>query len=255
MLEVFRRKCVSTPAVLLAAFLFLASAAWARVPEPYQIEPVQLDPAAKLPKTLTDGLDPQGLRLFTFENGVRMNVCDIFWAKSVSEQEASPTAGKSPSPKLVYGNLRPGAFVGVIHFLPEADQEYRKDFRNQKLKPGYYTLRYGVMEAGIGEHGPVPGDFAVLAPVALDTNYARAVSKTELLRLSRAASHTKDPAVMSLIEVTVARKDFPDVSTDYAGTCVLQVKLHMKAKKGETAGQEMAMAIVVETPLEEGEGS
>ncbi len=235
--------------VSFAFLLVLAQSAWARVPEPYQIEPVPFDNSGKLPKTLTDGLDPQGVRLFTFENGVRINVCDIFWAKSVAGQD-----GASPAPKLVYGTLRPGAFVGLVHFLPEADQEYRKDFHDQKLKAGYYTLRYGVMEAGIGAHGPEPGDFVVLSPASLDHDAARVVPRVELLRMSRLASHTKEAAVMSLIEVTTARKTFPDVSTDYAGTCVLQVKLHLKPKKGAEA-QDLAMAIVVLTPLQEGEGS
>jgi len=253
MLGALRYACCRRLLLSFSAFIAvsgIAAVAWARVPEPYQIETVQLETSGKLAKTLADGLEPHGVRLFTFENGVRMNVCDIFWAKSVAEQDAAPASGK-----LVYGNLKPGAFIGVVHFLPEADQEYRKDFRNQKLKPGYYTLRYGVMDAGIGAHGPEPGDFVVLSPATVDQNYARVVPRAELIRLSRMASHTKEPAVMSLIEVTTARKNFPDVSTDYAGTCVLQVKLRLKPKKGEAAGREMAVAVVVLTPLEEGEGS
>lgn len=233
----------------LGIIFIIANAAWARVPEPYSIEPVQLKASAKLSKTLTDAVDPQGLVVYTYENGVRMNVCEIFWAKAVTDQEVP-----KDSAKLVYGNLKPGAFMGLLHFLPEADQEYRKDYREQKLKGGYYTMRYGVMEAGIGEHGPVPGDFVVLSPAAADKDPSRVVPRAELIRLSCMASHTKEPAVMSLIEVTTARKNFPDVSTDYAGTCVLQVKLHLKPRKGATS-QEMAMALVVLTPLAEGEGS
>lgn len=235
--------------VPLGVILTIVNAAWARVPEPYSIEPVQLKASGQLPKTLADGLDSQGLVVFTYENGVRMNVCEIFWAKAVAEQDVP--AGSS---KLVYGNLKPGALVGLIYFLPEADQEYRKDFRDQKLKPGYYTMRYGVMEAGIGEHGPERGDFVVLSPAALDHDSTRVLPRNELIRLSRIASHTKEPATMRLIEVTVARKTFPDVTTDYAGTCVLQIKLHLKPGKGG-AVQDLAMAIVVLTPLVEGEGS
>jgi len=243
-----RRRALSF-ILVTGLLLFAASAAWARVPEPYALEAVKLQPSPKLSKTLTDGLDPQGVRIFTNENGVRMNVCDIFWAKSVTGQDAPAAPGK-----LLYDILKPGALVGLVHFLPEADQEYRKDFRDQKLKAGYYTLRYGVLDAGIGEHGPEPGDFVVLSPAALDRDAARVLPKSELIRLSCLASHTKEPAVMSLIEVTTARKKFPDISTDYAGTAVLQVKLHLKPKKG-AASQDLAMAIVVLTPLAEGEGS
>jgi len=231
------------------AMLIGANAAWARVPEPYAYEAVELQASPKVAKALFDGVDPNGLRIFTSENGVKMNVCEIFWAKSVTDQDV-----KTGSSKLVYPNLKPGAFVGLIHFLPEADQEYRKDYREQKLKAGYYTMRYGVMEAGIGEHGPEPGDFVVLSPAAFDHDPARVVPPNELNHLSRMASHTKDPAVMSLIEVTTARKNFPDLTTDYAGTCVLQVKLHLKPRKGGSV-QDLAIALVVLTPLAEGEGS
>jgi hypothetical protein len=235
--------------IVALAMLIGVNAAWARVPEPYAIEAVELQASAKIPKTLFDGVDPKGLRIFTSENGVKMNVCEIFWAKSVTDQDV-----KTGSSKLVYPNLKPGAFVGLIHFLPEADQEYRKDYREQKLKAGYYTMRYGVMEAGIGEHGPEPGDFVVLSPAAFDHDSARVVPPNELNHLGRMASHTKDPAVMSLIEVTAARKNFPDLTTDYAGTCVLQVKLHLKPRKGGSV-QDLAIALVVLTPLAEGEGS
>ena len=115
-------------------------------------------------------------------------------------------------------------------------------------------LKHSVMEAGIGEHGPEPGDFVVLSPAAFDHDPARVVPPNELNHLSRMASHTKDPAVMSLIEVTTARKNFPDLTTDYAGTCVLQVKLHLKPRKGGSV-QDLAIALVVLTPLAEGEGS
>ena len=236
--------------LVFSGVLGVAAGAWARVPEPYSIEPVQLHPSAKLPKTLADALDSEGSVLYTSENGVRMNVCEVFWAKAVSERETAPK-----SDTLVYGNLRPGELIGMVHFLPEADEEYRKDSKDQKLKPGYYTMRYGILQSGIGAHGPEQGDFVLLSPAALDHDPGRVIPANELIRLSRFASHTKEPAVMNLIEVTVARKTFPDVTTDYAGTCVMQVKLHVNPKKGAAAPQDLALAIVIMTPLVEGEGS
>jgi len=239
---------ISIP-LLFSVVLVVTAGAWARVPEPYSIEPVQLHPSAKLPKTLVEAVDSQGSVLYTSENGVRMNVCEVFWAKAVSEREAPK------SDTLVYGNLKPGEFIGIVHFLPEADDEYRKDSKDQKLKPGYYTMRYGILQSGIGAHGPEQGDFVLLSPAALDHDAARVIPANELVRLSRFASRTKEPAVMNLTEVTVARKTFPDVTTDYAGTCVMQVKLHVKPAKDLAAPQDLALAIVIMTPLVEGEGS
>jgi hypothetical protein len=235
--------------VILLSVLCLSTAAWAKVPEPYAIEPVQLQASSKLSKALADALDPQGSVLYTMENGVRMDVCEIFWAKTVAEQDVP-----AKSSSLVYGNLKPGALVGMVHFLPGADEEYRKDNKDQKLKPGYYTMRYGILQSGIGAHGPEQGDFVLLSPAALDHDPGRVIPATELIRLSHVASRTKEPAVMNLIEVTAARKEFPGVTTDYAGTCVMQVKLRVKPKKsGES--QDLALAIVIMTPLVEGEGS
>jgi hypothetical protein len=244
------RKRLLSILLLLGTIFSMSFAAWARVPEPYSIERVQLQTSAKLPKSLANSLDPQGSVLFTSENGVRMNVCEVFWAKAVTEREVP-----SKSSTLIYGSLRPGELVGVVHFLPEADEEYRKDSKDQKLKPGYYTMRYGILQSGIGPNGPEQGDFVLLSPVALDRDPAQVISANELIRLSRFASHTKEPAVMNLIDVTTARKDFPGVTTDYAGTCVMQVKLHVKPRKGAPAPQDLALAIVIMTPLVEGEGS
>jgi hypothetical protein len=234
--------------VWLSIMLASVKPAGARVPEPYSLESVQLQPSAKLPKTLAAGVDASGSLIYTFENGIRMNVCEIFWAKALAEQEIG--AGSS---KLIYGNLKPGSFVGIIHFMPEADQEYRKDFKEQKLKAGYYTMRYGALPVGSGDSAQL-GDFLILVPAALDRDFARTLPRNEILRLSHVASRTKEPAVMSLMEVTAARKAFPDVITDYAGTCVLQVKLHLKPRKNGAA-TDMALALVVLTPLGEGEGS
>jgi hypothetical protein len=245
----WQRKISSFGILVNLVVLGMAVAAWAKVPEPYAIEPVSLQPSTKLSKAMADALDPQGSVLYTSEDGVRMNVCEIFWAKAVAEQDVP-----AKSSSLVYGKLKPGALVGVVHFLPGADEEYRKDNKDQKLKPGYYTMRYGILQAGIGEHGPEQGDFVLLSPAALDRDPARVIPASELIRLSRVASRTKEPAVMNLIEVTVARKEFPGVTTDYAGTCVMQVKLHVKPKKGATS-QDLALALVVMTPLVEGEGS
>ncbi len=244
-----RKQFWSLP-LLLGLILVTSAAAWARVAEPYSIEPVQLQSSPKLPRTLANALDTQGSVLFTSENGVRMNVCEVFWAKAVSGQDAPSKIGT-----LVYGNLKPGALVGVVHFLPEADQEYRKDSNDQKLKPDYYTMRYGILQSGTSPGGPEAGEFVLLSPVSLDRDPMRVMPANELIRLSRFASHTRKPAVMNLIEVTTAPKNFPGVTTDYAGTCVMQVKLHVKGGKRASTEQDLALAIVIMTPLVEGEGS
>src|SRR4029077_3389371 len=149
-----------------------------------------------------------------------------------------------------YGKLKQGAVVGVVHFLVVKD--YVRDFRSQTIKPGYYTLRYAVMPGGIAENEP--RDFAVLIPASEDRDLERVLPLSELSRRSQMAFHTKHPASMSLVEVDNDLKNFPGVVTDDEGTCVLQVKVHVKSGNSSVA-REFPLAIVLVTSIPENSGS
>jgi hypothetical protein len=220
--------CWSTPAVAI---------------EPYSMKPAVLQRSADLPQTIADSLDPKGVHVFTYDNGQETPICDFFWAKTVAAQE-SPA---KPS-KLLYGSLKEGAMVGVIRFLPESKDDYREDFHDQKLNAGYYTMRYDAMREGD------KNDFILLSPVKADSDPERVLTSDQLRSLSRQASGTDEPAVLSLVAVGKASKDFPDVVMADDGSCVLQVKLHLKPLKGDSA-KELAFAIIVATPIEEDGGS
>src|SRR5277367_880895 len=100
------------------ALAMSAAPAWCA--EPYSLEPATAQASAYLPQSLVDGIDPQGTRLFTYVNGLKMPISEIFWARSVMEQE--PPAGPS---KILYRSLKPGALLGVIHFFAETSEDYR----------------------------------------------------------------------------------------------------------------------------------
>src|SRR5277367_3194378 len=114
--------------------------AWGFETEPFSIEPVAAHSSASFPQKIVDALDPQGSLLFTYSHGLKIGVCEIFWVKTAAAQD-SP-AGSS---KTSYNALKPGALLGVIHFLDEANEDYREDFHDQKLRPGYYTMRYAAL--------------------------------------------------------------------------------------------------------------
>jgi len=216
--------------------------AWGFETEPFSTEPVALHASTDLPQKTVDDLDPHGSLLFTYANGLKVGICEFFWVKTAVAQENAPGSSK-PS----YNTLKPGALVGVIHFLPEASEDYREDFRDQKLKPGYYTMRYVALK----DTDTI--DFVALSPLGMDRDPSRVLPIDELFSMSRRASRTKQPAVMSLVPIDLRGNDFPDVKTDGEGTWTLQVKLHLKGKDG--AMQELALAIVVITPKKEEEGS
>jgi hypothetical protein len=219
-----------------------------RAQEPYAIEPTACKASAYLPQSVVDALNPDGVRLFTYSNGLKMPIMEIFWSKTVKAQSSTTSPGA-----LLYGNLTPGTMVGVVHFLAEANEDYREDFRDQKLKPGYYTMRYGVQPEDPEQKQSTARDFLLLSPVSVDRDPAKTPGVEDLTHSSRMASHAKFPAVLSLVPVTPGQKE-PGVRTDDTGTCVLQFRVKLESDKDPSA-KEQAMALIVVTPIKDNSGS
>jgi len=190
----------------------------------YKIDSAPAPAAGDVPKALLDALDPAGSRLL---NSGGTTVAEVWWRKSIATQ-SSPT-----SSDVVYGNIPPGAMIGLIHF-PAAGS----DFRGQAIKPGYYTLRYANVPQD-GNHMGVSTyrDFALLSPVAADSEIDQALKFDDLVKLSRQASGTNHPAVMSLVPAGESNQNFPALVQDKEGHSVLQVKVH--------ANPEVRIAIVL----------
>jgi hypothetical protein len=209
--------------------------AWAA--EPYRLEPVELASDA-LAHQLQDKLSTKGFRLVTETNGLRMEICEVFWAKEAAGQ------ARPPHSKLIYADLAPGSLVGVLHFLPGASEDFLEDFHDQKLKPGYYTMRYA----------PAPDDpdqdALWLSPAAADRAGEAKATLSDLKRWSLLASGTREPAVLHLVQTEIGKKDFPAIRTDGEGTCVLDVQFPVKTGSG--AAHDMPLAVIVVTPKESG---
>jgi hypothetical protein len=223
----------------LLALAIGTPAAWGV--EPFSVEPADLH-AGDLPQAMVAGVEGHGTRIFTYVNGLRMPICEIFWAKRATTQP-----GKSVPGRATYSNLEPGSLLGVIRFLSEASDEYREDFHDQKLKAGYYTMRYAVMA------GEDARDFLVLSPLSADTDPGLVLSSDQLIRQGKLASRTDSPAVLSLVTTEVSRKDLPSVRMDENGTCILQDKLQGKSNAGSTG--EVMLAVVLVNPISEEDGS
>lgn len=206
----------------------------------FKIEPVRSP--ADLPPALLGLLDPQGTRLLDPQG---QPVCDVWWRKVIPAQLAAPK-----QPRVLYGTLAPGALLGVLFFPTE-----NEDSRDQKLKPGFYTMRYAQIaddESQSSVNSYV--DAALLSPAEADTRYDQTLKLDELLRLSRRASGTKQPAVMNLVPVSEMYKRSPAVVADDQGSCTLQVRVHTQAAP-ESAQSELRLAILLVTPAKEVGGS
>jgi hypothetical protein len=227
---------------LLLSLLLAVAVAPAAGQEPYGIDPVTAKASAYLPTAIVEGIDAQGSRLFTFTNGLKTPVCEVWWAKAVTTQDDT-----ARSAKLLYGNLKIGELVGVIHYLAESSEDYREDFNDQKLRPGYYTMRYAATEDP--EHKSQYKDFLVLSPVSVDRDPAKVPSVDELFRMSRIASRSKNPALLSMVPVAdTGRNVFPGVRSDDAGTCIFDVKLRSKPEKGSSS-EDIRAAVILVTPI------
>ena len=211
-------------AVFLLLAVQLAIGTLALAQGSYKAEPIGPLTASDVPKPIQDALSPQGARLVSDKGAP---VAEVWTLKSVTLGAANTNSD------AVYSSLSVGTLVGVIHFPAQA-----ADFRGQTIKAGYYTLRYAKMPQD-GNHmgaNPYP-DFLLLCPVAADAQVSQALKLDDLLNLSRKASGTAHPAVMSLVP-TGQGATFPSAATDDKGNTALQLKL-------SGGGQDVPIALIL----------
>lgn len=193
----------------------------------YKIEAIGQPATSDVPALLAAAIQPQGTRLL---DGQGAALCEMWLGKAVATQQGG-------SGDAIYP-LGVGSFVGILHF-PKGGS----DFRGQTIKPGYYTLRYAHIPQD-GNHmgvNPYP-DFVLLSPAVADTQIDQALKLEDLLKLSRQASWTPHPAVMSLVPLSQGA-NFPSLIQDDQGHWVLQVKLSGKSAAG--GQQDLPVALVV----------
>jgi len=195
----------------------------------YKVEAIGGAPA-DVPAAIQATLDTQGVRVTNDQGAV---LCEVWLLKTLP---ASPNP--STSSDVLYGTFPVGALVGVVHF-PSATT----DFRSQSIKAGFYTLRYGQIPQD-GNHmgvNPYP-DFLALGPVAADAALDKTLGFADLVKLSKQASGTNHPAVLSLIPVASGAK-FPSAAKSDQGYWALQMSL---AGKGG-GSQPVALVLVGQT--------
>jgi len=225
----------------LAILALLTFAALAPAQAEFTLETSPALSTLQIPNALVDRLDAQGSRILHRQD----TVCDVWWLKSLS---AVPST--SSEPDILYGSLQPGALVGLLRFVSSSAE----DTRDQKLKPGLYTMRYALIpqdgnHMGVSEYR----DFVLLSPLSADTELDKVLSFDDLVNLSRKASGTGHPAVISLAAPNPAYKKLPALVQDDQGNCSLQVDLRENPTGG--AAQDVKLAILLVTAPKESGGS
>jgi hypothetical protein len=146
------------------------------------------DQAGPLPPEIASGvaqvLDKSGFRITN--NGAKY--CEV-WFRS----RLPAGAALSKEPNVTLPNIPVGTLVGLIRFdAPGTDR------RGQTIQPGVYLLRYGILPDNEPHQGAAPHrDFLLLTPAGEDREPNSTPNFDALLALSRKASLTPHPAVLS----------------------------------------------------------
>jgi len=129
-----------------------------------------------------------------------------------------PAAAKSAEDGVSLPAIATGALVGVIRF-----DSTGADRRGQTIKAGVYTLRYGIMPINGDHQGAAPQrDFLLLTPAAEDKDLNATPNFEAVVAMSRKASGTPHPAVLSFWKADSAATGF---SKQGENDWVLQTKL------------------------------
>lgn len=131
--------------------------------------------------------------------------------------------------------------------LQEASDDYHVDFHSQKLKPGYYTMRYAVLPAGTYANGPELGDFVVLSAASADTDPTRVPPVEELMSLGKTVSGSNQAASIQLVSSDAKNKQATAVAENGRGIVTFQFRLHLTTNKGDLSA-ELALAMIVLSP-------
>jgi len=172
-------------------------------------------PPSQVAASVSQALDPKGFQI-SAQPGAPY--CELWLRARVPVGSASPGGTASKEQNVTLPGIPLGTLLGVIRFDgPGSDR------RGQTIQPGVYTLRYGIMPANGNHEGAAPQrDFLLLIPAAEDRDVNAIPSFDSLVALSRKASHTAHPAVLSFWK---ADTDSPGFSQQGDTDWVLQSKV------------------------------
>src|SRR5262249_8038167 len=170
------------PCLLLVAFV----PANALLAADQKVEGLKEAPAG-LSAEISAAINTAGYRV-TGKDGV---ICDLWLAKEI------PLKPKFKSSLRIKYPFQTGQLIGVVRY-PEGSKP--TDFRGQSLKPGTYTLRYG-LQPDDGNHLGTSDirDFLVGCPPKNDVDPKRVEDIKDLFKLSAQSAGTTHPAIFLLI--------------------------------------------------------
>ena len=172
-------------------------------------------PPPEVAASVSQALDPKGFKI-SAQGGAAY--CELWLRERVPAGPASPGGTALGEQNVTLPGISMGTLLGVIRFDGQG-----LDRRGQTIEPGVYTLRYGIMPSNGDHEGAAPQrDFLLLVPAAEDRDLNAIPSFDSLVAMSRKASHTPHPAVLSFWK---ADADSPGFSQHGDVDWVLQSKV------------------------------
>jgi len=193
---------------LILSILLAASAALAQ----YKTEPAGAPPSELAP-AISQTLGTQGTKIIGGDGKV---FCEVWFRTSIPSGPAPQAADQT----ITLSGVPHGALLGAIRFPGQG-----ADRRGQTIKPGVYTLRYSLQPVNGDHQGVSPQrDFVVMVPAADDKDVNALPAFDPLMAMSRKASGTPHPAVLS-IWAAAASDPVPSFAKQGDSDWVLTVKI------------------------------
>lgn len=175
----------------------------------YKLEPAGPPPDG-VPAPIAATLQKEGSKIVA---GNGSAFCEV-WFRS-----AAPGGPKSAEDGVTLPTIPQGALIGVLRFPGRG-----ADRRGQSIKVGVYTLRYALQPVNGDHQGVAPQrDFLVMIPVADDPGPDAKPGVEDLMKLTRKASGTPHPAVLSMSSSSNAK--FPELKKEGENDWALHTKL------------------------------
>lgn len=224
---------ISLSVVACVVFEFVAPVT--RAADPYTLDKETIvapeDFSAAVRATLAD----EALRV----SGPKGPMCEI-WLRKTIPAAAPPVQALG----VGYGQIALGALIGAVRVLIPIS-----DYRQQRVKPGVYTLRYELHPVNGDHMGISPlRDFLLLAPAALDTDTAE-ITFDEAVARSKKTIGANHPSAWSLQSADGAPGQPPSLfHTDEPDLWLIHLRVSL-AGAGAAASQiDLALVVVGHAP-------
>jgi hypothetical protein len=184
------------------AVLVLGMASQATAKDSYKLEKLNEGPPTGLASVVKDALETRGYRVLDPKGKAFVDV----WLRKGAPASAKPSG---PKGAVLYPVLAEGELIGAVKFASEG-----RDYRDQTVTPGVYTLRYGLQPVN-GDHlgVSVNRDYVLLVPAAKDVETAD-MPRKRLESRSAESVGTTHPGVLLLLAAPEKLPESPTMAND-----------------------------------------